>query len=114
MILMKGLKNSCSVLHIEKFAMIPVTAQKIEKLIKEAEEAGIPEAELQELREDLDDIKHGRVMKPIATGLTHKEVISHGKRVVRVSTAPIPPDDSLDEDEFEGVTFKPVKRRSTN
>lgn len=104
-------------MHIEKFAMIPVTAQKIERLIKEAEEAGIPEEELHELREELDDIKHGRVRKPIATGLTYTEVIRDGKRVVRVSTAPIPPDDSLDEedeDDFEGVTFKPVKRRSTN
>lgn len=90
--------------------MIPITAAKIEKLIKNAEAEGVPESELQELREELAEVKSGKLERADKTRLMYKEVIRDGQSIVRVSTAPPSLDD---DDDFEGVTFKPIKRRST-
>ncbi|NET56869.1 MAG: hypothetical protein F6K47_12110 [Symploca sp. SIO2E6] len=94
--------------------MIPVTPKEVKILIQEAEEAGVPKEELQTLQEHLEDIESGR-MNLEETGSMYQEITkeeeklkSDGGREVRLSTAP----SSSEEDDFKGVTFKPVKRRS--
>lgn len=92
--------------------MIPLTATKLESLIQEAETVGVPESELQELREQLTDLKSRKFEKKAEGGSMYKEVVRDGEKVVRVSTTPRSLDDSEDDD-FKELTFKPVKRRST-
>ncbi|NEQ67517.1 MAG: hypothetical protein F6J86_23110 [Symploca sp. SIO1B1] len=94
--------------------MIPVTPREVRILIQEAKEAGVPKEDLEELQEYGREMASG-VMKweepsPMYREITREEekLKSDGGREVCLSTAPI----SSDEDDFEGVTFRPVKRRS--
>lgn len=87
--------------------MMLVTATDIEKLIQEAKEAGVTPAELKDLEEHLLEIKSGKLMSDADTAFMYEEIESDGGRVICVSTAPVAAED---DDDFEGVTFKPVKR----
>lgn len=90
--------------------MIPVTADQLEKWIAEYEKAGIPEEELQELRDHLAEIRSGTEIQQVNLERRYQEFTKGGRKIVRVSTAPI----SLDYDDFDGVSFKPIKRASNN
>ncbi|MBD1904698.1 hypothetical protein NDI37_02640 [Funiculus sociatus GB2-A5] len=83
-----------------------VTITDIEKLIQQAKQAGAAPGEIQELQEHLSEIKSGKLMSNADTSFMYEEIQSDGGRVVCVSTAPVSPED---DDDFEGVTFKPVK-----
>lgn len=92
-----ALRNTTSVSSIE-----------IEFLIEEAVRAGVPDDELEELREHLADMKAGRLIEEAPT-VIYQEVEEHrkirrdrGKEII-ISTAP-----GLDDD-FEGVTLKEIK-----
>jgi GAF domain-containing protein len=86
-----------------------VSSREIEFLIEEAIRAGIPDDELEELREHLADMKAGRLIEEAPT-VIYQEVEEHrkirrdrGKEII-ISTAP-----GLDDD-FEGVTLKEIKK----
>jgi GAF domain-containing protein len=87
----------------------PISHKEIEFLIEEAVNAGIPENELEELREHLEDIKSGRLIEEAPTVVyqevedDHKMKRDGGKEII-ISTAP-----GLDDD-FEGVTLKKIKK----
>ncbi|NER23707.1 MAG: hypothetical protein F6J86_43760 [Symploca sp. SIO1B1] len=94
--------------------MIPVTPREVRILIQEAKEAGVPKEDLYKLQEYLEEIESG-IINWKETGSMYKEITkdeeklkSDGGREVRLSTAP----SSSDEDDFKGLTFKPVKRNS--
>lgn len=90
--------------------MIIATAREIERLIQDAEEAGVSPAEPEELRAHLWEIKQGKLEKTPETSSMYEEVQSaqkiqsDGGREVRLSTGPIVASD------FEDVKFKPVLR----
>ena len=92
--------------------MFGMTALDIEDCIRAAEASGIPEDELQQLREDLEDAKAGMFANSAESFLVYQEVndserLSKTKsREVRVSTAHSYADD------FEGVTLKPIRNYS--
>ncbi|GAB1537772.1 hypothetical protein NUACC21_04260 [Scytonema sp. NUACC21] len=92
--------------QILEYNMTRISAEKIEKLIAEAEQAGVSDEELQELREHLAEIKSGKMAEQIETEPMYQEFIRDGKRVVRVSTGPM----SSKDDILLGFTFEPVKR----
>ncbi|MBD1944224.1 hypothetical protein H6F50_17975 [Coleofasciculus sp. FACHB-712] len=83
-----------------------VTVRDVENLIQEAKTAGADPAEIQELQEHLSEIKSGKLMSNAYTSFMYEEIQRDGGRVVCMSTAPVSPED---DDDFEGVTFKPVK-----
>jgi GAF domain-containing protein len=89
-----------------------VSPEEIEFLIREAVDDGIPEDELEELRDHLIDVRAGRLIEEASTFI-YREVEDkykirkdRGKEIV-ISTAP-----GLDDD-FEGVTLKEIKRPPT-
>ena len=88
--------------------VIIVTANEIERLIQDAEEAGVSPAETEELRDYLSEIQQGKLKKTTQTRPMYEEVPSapkiksDGGREVRLSTGPIVASD------FEDVKFKPV------
>ncbi|MUG95710.1 hypothetical protein F7734_26485 [Scytonema sp. UIC 10036] len=86
--------------------MSRISAEKIEKLIAEAEQAGIPDEELQELRDYLAEIKSAKMITEVKTEPMYQEFIRAGKRVVRISTGPMFSNDN----DFDSLTFKPAKR----
>ncbi len=90
--------------------MIPVTADKLEKQIAEYQKAGIPDGELQDLRDRLEEIKYGKLSKQTKAEPMYKKFTSDGRKVVSLSTAPM----SSDDDDFEGVAFKSVRPPSSN
>ncbi len=83
-----------------------VSADKIQSLIEEAEQAGVPDEELQELREHLANLKSasGTMTRKAKTEPMYQEFIRDGKRIVLVSTAP-----TSSNDDFDGLNFRPVK-----
>lgn len=101
--------------------MIPITTQELERNIREALDAGVPESELEEMREYLDELKSGsRVFADCnSRGVMYRETIRNGKKITQMSSAPILPagddDIDIDDDDTKPVTtFKPSKssRRS--
>ncbi|NEQ68322.1 MAG: hypothetical protein F6K21_23045 [Symploca sp. SIO2D2] len=94
--------------------MIPVTPREVRILIQEAKEAGVPKEDLEELQKYSNDMASAMMNwkepGPMYREITREEekLGSDGGKEVRLSTAPI----SSDEDDFKGVTFRPVKRRS--
>jgi hypothetical protein len=90
--------------------MIPVTADRLEKLIEEAENAGASPARLQQLRSHLGDIKSGRLNNQAQPEPMYKEFTRHGRKIVRLSTAPM----SSGEDRLENLDFEPIQRPSTS
>lgn len=92
-----GLKSSTS-----------ISASEIELLIKESVDAGVPDNELEELREHLADIKGGRLIEEAPTVVY--QVVEENRKIRRdrgreiiISTAP-----GLDDD-FEGVTLRDIR-----
>jgi GAF domain-containing protein len=91
----------------------PISPQEIEFLIEEAVIAGIPDDELEELREHLVDIKAGRLIEEAPT-VIYKEVEDNRKirrdrgREIVISTA------EGSDDDFEGVTLKEIKKPPYN
>jgi hypothetical protein len=88
--------------------MNEISANKIQRLIEEAEQAGVPDEELQELRDYLAELKSvGKIMRKVDTEPMSQESRKNGKMFICVSTAPI---SSNNDDDFEGLTLKPVQR----
>ncbi|MEH1824796.1 MAG: hypothetical protein V7L22_05430 [Nostoc sp.] len=83
-----------------------VTVEDLEKLIQTAKEDGADPAEIQELQEHLSEIKSEKLLSNPDATFSYEKTESDGTKVICVSTAPFLPDD---DDDFEGVTFKPVK-----
>ncbi len=84
--------------------MMPVTVEKIEARLQEARAARVPENELQELCEYLEELKMGRLASQKDDGEMYKKVEKEEETIVRISTAPM----TSDDDDFEGVPFKKV------
>ena len=101
--------------------MIPITTQELERNIREALDAGVPESELEEMREYRAELKSGsRVFADCkSTGAMYRETVQNGKKIIQMSSAPILPvgdnEIDIDDDDTKPVTtFKPSKssRRS--
>ena len=84
-----------------------VTVKDIQNLIQEAKNAGVDYAEIEDLQEHLQEIESGKLMSSSDAAFMYEETERDGRRVVCLSTVPVSPED---DDDFEGVTFKPVKR----
>ncbi|MBW4475868.1 MAG: hypothetical protein KME54_03085 [Tolypothrix brevis GSE-NOS-MK-07-07A] len=83
-----------------------VTAKYIKNLIQAAKDAGADPAQIQELQEELSEIESGKLLSRANTTFSYEKTESDGTKVICVSTAPFSPED---DDDFEGVTLKPVK-----
>ncbi|MBZ8182666.1 MAG: hypothetical protein SAL07_20735 [Oscillatoria sp. PMC 1051.18] len=88
-----------------------VTAKDIEKLIEEAKASGAAPAEIEELQDHLSEIKSGALYSKTEATFMFEETKSDGSRVIRLSTSPMSVEE--DDDDFEGVTLKPIKRRTS-
>ncbi|MFN6534946.1 MAG: hypothetical protein RM021_001055 [Nostoc sp. EkiNYC01] len=86
--------------------MMIVTAKDMERLIQIAKKDGVDPAEIQELEEHLSEIESGKLLSSPDATFSYEKTESDGTKVICVSTAPFLPED---DDDFKGVTFKPVK-----
>jgi HPt (histidine-containing phosphotransfer) domain-containing protein len=84
-----------------------ITATDIEQLIKQAKDSGVPPNELEDLKEHLEEVRSEKLMSNSDATFYYQVTESDGRRVISISTAPVSPDDN---DDFEGASFKPIKR----
>lgn len=77
----------------------PITIERIKKLIKNAEEAHVPEQEINNLREYLEEMQSPDFHHQPSPEPTIKEFEVNGKTVTIYSPYP------SDRDDFEGVEF---------
>ena len=93
----------------------PMSAEELELLISEAVEAGVPEDELIELREHLQDVRNGLLADQMQMETIffrevedHQKLTQHSGREIIVSTAPGADDD------FDGVVFKEIRKEKSS
>ncbi len=83
-----------------------VTTKDIEKLIQDAKAAGADLAEIDELEDHLSEIKSGKLMFIPDSAFSYQKIEKDSTKVICLSTVPVSADD---DDDFEGVSFKPLK-----
>ncbi|MGF1980120.1 MAG: hypothetical protein RMY30_031635 [Nostoc sp. CmiSLP01] len=83
-----------------------MTPEDMERLIQRAKEADANPSEIQELQEHLSEIESGKLLSNTNATFSYEKTESDGTKVICVSTVPFL---SEDDDDFEGINFKPVK-----
>lgn len=81
-----------------------ITIERLENLIKTAIASDADIAEVQDLKDHLDDLKSGRLLMS-QPDIAYEKVNADGTKVRGFSTAPVSPED---DDDFEGVTFRKI------
>lgn len=87
-----------------------ITIERLENLIKTAIASNADIADVQELKDHLDDLKSGKLsMSQPDIAFEYETRDADGTKVRGFSTAPISPDD---DDDFEGVTFRKISHNN--
>lgn len=83
-----------------------ITIERLEHLIKTAIASNADIADVQDLKDHLDDLKSGRLlMSQPDVSFEYEKLDPDGTKVRGFSTAPVSPGD---DDDFEGVTFRKI------
>ncbi|MBP0016679.1 MAG: hypothetical protein J7647_03880 [Cyanobacteria bacterium SBLK] len=94
--------------------MIPVTPEKLEQLIHNAEAEGVPAEKILPLRNRLEELRSGVFLKKDTSKVRYKEVKSKSGQIVYYSTASTLTDNDVEEDEFEGLEMRAVEDSSSS
>ncbi|GBF79323.1 hypothetical protein [Aphanothece sacrum] len=82
---------------------VPITIESIEKHIRRAEATGVPEAEIDELRQFLDKLKTPGFKLPEQNSVNLQIIQQDGQKIIRFSTSSL-----ISDEDFEGLDIKPV------